>query len=90
MTRSPPTKGGVLSDGVRRYVSRVVELTYLMAIQVGVTILSWVNTKFHLVEENKIKNIYRGYLLNVNWCKIEIYFTSDHRKQYFHEWRSHE
>jgi len=52
MTRSPPTKGGVLSDGVRRYVSRVVELTYLMAIQVGVTIISWVNTKFQLVAEN--------------------------------------
>ena len=25
-------------------------------------------------------------LLN-NWCKIKIYFTRDHRKSYFHEWR---
>ena len=42
MSRSPPTEGGTLSDGVRLYLQKVVELTYLMCIQEPPMILEWV------------------------------------------------
>ncbi|XP_060604679.1 uncharacterized protein LOC132757418 [Ruditapes philippinarum] len=34
MTRSPPQKGGTLTIGVKKYILKVVEQTYLMCIQV--------------------------------------------------------
>ena len=42
MSRSPPTEGGTISDGVRLYLLKVVELTYLMCIQEPPMHLEWV------------------------------------------------
>ncbi|XP_045204351.2 uncharacterized protein LOC123557132 [Mercenaria mercenaria] len=42
MARSPPEKGGTLTDGVKKYIRKVVEQTYLMCIQEPPMHLEWV------------------------------------------------
>ena len=42
MSRTPPTEGGTISEGVRKYLLKVVELTYLMCIQEPPMHLEWV------------------------------------------------
>lgn len=42
MSRTPPIEGGSLSDGVRSYILKLVEFTYLMCIQEPPMHLEWV------------------------------------------------
>ena len=42
MSRTPAVEGGTISDGVKAYLLKVVELTYLMCIQEPPLHLEWV------------------------------------------------
>jgi len=44
--------------------------------------------RFKNINKTNEVMVFRGSVDIEDICKIEIYFTSDHRKQYFHEWRS--
>ena len=42
MSRTPPTEGGTISDGVKTYLLKIAKLTYLMCIQEPPMLLEWV------------------------------------------------